>query len=301
MSPNECKGGLRSIHCAATQRYSPARRCRAKASRRSEVQGADAAAGWRCQIVSGVREGVGCTIHGSRAGVDALYPGFAERHLGFAISAALRRKAGVRAGAVFASEWCTIHVSRAWEGEADNHRLRCRNATCRGRGWMRSDNRGVSGLASGARSTGVERVLRLFTRGSQSLTPGSQRRPRCGERQDGARLRRLRASDARSTGVEQLLRCTFHGFGPRDAGFVRGNMAAFSRDAQRISEKVPLRSQSRSQWHGDVTMMVEVAGRRGLGSRQRSGSPCNRACFPRSVYNEETSLTLVEGTSLTVC
>ena len=36
--------------------------------------------------------------------------------------------------------------------------------------------------ARGARSTEVELVEGRFTRGSQSLTPGSQRSPLCGER-----------------------------------------------------------------------------------------------------------------------
>jgi len=50
--------------------------------------------GLRCRFANAVREVVGCTIHGSRAGVGAYYPGFAEPHPGLTTSAALRRKAG---------------------------------------------------------------------------------------------------------------------------------------------------------------------------------------------------------------
>ena len=87
-----------------------------------------------------------------------------------------------------------------------------RGVACRGRGWMRSDNRDVNGLARGARPMEVEQVLGLFTRGSQSLNPGSQPPPRCGETHEFERVWCSRVIGARSKVVEQLLGMSTTGY-----------------------------------------------------------------------------------------
>ena len=102
----------------------------------------------------------------------------------------------------------------------------------------------------GARSREVEQVLMLFTRGSQSLTPGSQLPPRCGERQDGEQVQRLRMSDARSTVVEQVLRLFTRGSqsSPRAHNFRRA--AAKGRMTSRCGVRNPVMHDPRESSRG---------------------------------------------------